>query len=398
MTDHRGWFERTRTMRSIASVIVVIGCLTGRAEPARAQGPAVPAVAQPGATEAQQTPRSIADPALCDGLAADNRNYRRRILGPMQDWAGRELAGLRGDTLLYPFSGPDAVTALALFPAVRHLTMLSLQKASLEQLAPADEETVAAECDIHRFFTQTGFFRTLDLDGKERAAAPRLLALLLLSLDTAGIRPTAIGAIEVDPNGSVRDDPARRILADDSGLFPPAPPPMHDDGTDPKALSGTVRGVRIEGLDGQGQPRLIDYLSIDLSNAGIRRHSGGRRMIEDRAREAVMIKSGSHLLQSRNFSNLARIIAHRASTLVQDETGLDIDWLTQFGRLEIHGRFTEPFEFWRDSESMARLRSALEFFHLSETPPFPYGYRKPSGTLILVATSDRTPPGPPAQR
>jgi hypothetical protein len=62
--------------------------------------------------------------------------------------------------------------------------------------------------------------------------------------------------------------------------------------------------------------------------------------------------------------------------------------LTAFGSVAVHGRFTEPHELWRGAESMKRLRSFTEHQPRIASPPFVLGYRKPSGTLMMVATRE----------
>jgi hypothetical protein len=95
------------------------------------------------------------------------------------------------------------------------------------------------------------------------------------------------------------------------------------------------------------------------------------------------------LLQSPNFSNLTRLVANQSKLVVQDETGLDALKLARFSQVRVHGEFTEPFALWRESLAMGRLREFVDRQIPADTPPFPFGYRKPSGTFIVVASGER---------
>ena len=330
---------------------------------------------------------TIAPQAICPGLRPAMERYRDQMLIPIRQWAQRELRELTAETVLYPFSGPDAATLIALFGNARRMVMLSRQEASLAQLQPVPSGTEIAECATQHFFYMTGFYRTHDLQGKH-GPAPRLMSLLLMSIEAAGMLPAAIMPIQIDGAGQLQIEHARQVLADDDGIFRSASAPMDAAPAAEAGRSGTSRaaGVRFEVYDEHGRRRIIDYVGIDLSNAGLRAESAELDWLSDVSSGSVLMKSASHLPQAAHFSNLVRMITTRSRGIVQDETGLDVQALAAFGRVAIHGRFSEPHELWQGAESMKRLRHFAEQHPRLATPPFVLGYRKPSGTLVMVAT------------
>ena len=330
---------------------------------------------------------TIAPQAICPGLKPAMERYREQVLIPIRQWAQRELRPLTAETVLYPFSGPDAATLIALFGEARRMVLLSRQEASLAQLQPVPASTEIAECAIQHFFYITGFYRTHDLQGKH-GPAPRLMSLLLMSIEAAGMLPAAIIPIRIDDTGQLQIALDQQVLADDDGVFRSAWPAVHTAPATEAGQSGPSRpaGVRFEMFDEHGKRRTLDYLSLDLSNAGLRAPSAESDWLSGVATGAVLIKSASHLPQAAHFSNLVRIITTRSSGIVQDETGLDVQALAALGSIAVHGRFTEPHELWRGAESMKRLRSFTEQQPRLGSPPFVLGYRKPSGTLMVVAT------------
>lgn len=330
---------------------------------------------------------TIAPQAICPGLKPAMDRYRDQMLIPIRQWAQRELRELSAETVLYPFSGPDAATLIALFGDARRMVMLSRQEASLAQLQPVPSGTEIAECATQHFFYMTGFYRTHDLQGKH-GPAPRLMSLLLMSIEAAGMLPAAIMPIQIDDSGQLQIEHERQVLADDDGVFRSASAatdvvPAAEAG---RRTASRMAGVRFEVYDEHGKRRIIDYVGLDLSNAGLRAQGVEIDWLSDVSSGAVLIKSASHLPQAAHFSNLVRLITTRSRGIVQDETGLDIQALAAFGRVAIHGRFSEPHELWQGAESMKRLRNFTEQHPRSATPPFALGYRKPSGTLVVVAT------------
>jgi hypothetical protein len=332
---------------------------------------------------------TIAPQAICPGLKPALGRYREQVLLPIRQWAQRELRQLTAETVLYPFSGPDAATLIALFGEARRMVLLSRQEASLAQLQPVPSSTEIAECATQHFFYITGFYRTHDLQGKH-GPAPRLMSLLLMSIEAAGMLPVAIMPIRIDEEGRLQVARDQQVLADDDGVFRSAPPAVEARMAPSAGQPGTSRpaGVRFEMFDEHGKRRTIDYLSLDLSNAGLRAQSAEIDWLSSVATGAVLIKSASHLPQAAHFSNLVQTITTRSRGIVQDETGLDVQALTAFGSVAVHGRFTEPHELWRGAESMKRLRSFTEHQPRIASPPFVLGYRKPSGTLMMVATRE----------
>ncbi len=338
---------------------------------------------------------TIAPQAVCPGLKSAMGRYREQVLIPIRQWAQRELREVTAETVLYPFSGPDAATLIALFGEARRMVLLSRQEASLAQLQPVPASTEIAECATQHFFYITGFYRTHDLQGKH-GPAPRLMSLLLMSIEAAGMLPAAIIPIRIDDEGQLQIAHDQQVLADDDGIFRSAWPAFE---AAPATEAGPSRisrpaGVRFEVFDEHGKRRILDYLSLDLSNAGLRAPSVEIDWLSGVATGAVLIKSASHLPQAAHFSNLVRTITTRSRGIVQDETGLDVQALAAFSSIAVHGRFSEPHELWRGAESMKRLRGFTDRQPRLGSPPFVLGYRKPSGTLMIVAT--RAPGKSPA--
>jgi hypothetical protein len=304
----------------------------------------------------------------------------------MRSWAREAIGGLPGASVFYPFSGPDIATALALFGDASRLVLVARQPASVDDLAQPGAEVAAAECETQRFFSRTGFFRTHDLEGKDRPAAPRVLALLLMGIEAAGGQALSIMPLQVTPEGTLSEHRARQIFADAQGSLARAGIDASEGAQPPPGADSLPSGVRIDAVDSLGRAQQIDYISLDLSNRGLRPGSSAHEWVQSEADEITLIKSASHLLQSPHFTQLAEMITSRTRLLVQDETGLDVRALDRFARLDVHGQFTEPHDLWRESESMARLKEYVGQIGRTDSPPFPFGYRKPSGTFIMIGS------------
>ena len=289
-------------------------------------------------------------------LAGD---YQRRFQAPMRSWSVEHLSRHGTRKVLYPFSGPDVITALSLFGTADHLILVADQAVDVNVTARASPQQIEEECRIQSFFARLGYFRTLDLDGRG-AIRPRLEKKLVYSILISGSSINRAVALRLNAMGQSEEIEA--------GSATP-----HD-------------GLRFQITTADRRLVTVDYLRINLANAALKPDSVQRKFLANHMAATVFVKSASHLLQRGHFSILANMIAQQARVLVQDETGLDIDLIKQHFRVEAHGRFNQPHPIWKDSASGLRLRDLLSTQPAIAQLPFVMGYEKPSGSILLIGT------------
>jgi hypothetical protein len=215
---------------------------------------------------------------------------RETRLGPMQELAGREIVPLLGrePVVFYPFAGPDAMHAIALFGGARRYLLVGLEPPGTlpePHAVPRGyfSRLSAAMADVHRL----SFFRTQEMasDYKSDGVAATLLATI------------------VRMNGAV------------------------------SSVRATATTVTIE-----WNGRRLDYVQADLSNSGLQQKPQLVAQIE--ACDVALIKAAMYSLAEPRFSTLRNLILGHASLLVQDDTGIpfrffDASWTTRpFGRYE----------------------------------------------------------------
>jgi hypothetical protein len=217
---------------------------------------------------------------------------RETRLAPMQEYADRELAPLLGrePVVFYPFAGPDAMHAIALFGTARRYLLVGLEPPGTlpdPQSVPRGffARLGAAMSDVHRL----SFFRTQEMasDFKADGVAATLLATIARM------------------NGAV------------------------------SSVHITATKVTIE-----WSGRRLDYVQADLSNSGLQQKPQLVGQIEALGAHAAFVKAAMYLLAEPRFSSLRGLILGNASLVVQDDTGIpfrsfDGTWTTRlFGRYE----------------------------------------------------------------
>lgn len=289
-------------------------------------------------------------------VAAD---YRVKFSGAMRIWAERHTTGLNAKKVVYPFSGADIVTVASLFPKAEHLVLVADQLPEYANKIAALPGQAAKECETMMYFARYGYFRTNDLEGKN-SVKPRFIKLLTYSIALSDAKIRKIDYLTLDEEGGVT------AQANMLGIKPD--------------------GLRFMVSTATGSELTVDYVRMDLSNRGL---SAGKRFhafMRSQINDAVMIKSASHLLQKPYFSDLATIITDKARSVVQDETGLDIDPLRRSFDIRSYGKFYAPHPLWHDSSSGQRLIKYLSEQSGIEQLPFVIGYEKKSGSVLLVGS------------
>lgn len=278
--------------------------------------------------------------------------YQKSIGQPMSEWARTEVRRPPGGTVFYPFSGPDFVTVSHLFPQADRFVMVAMQAAG-EPADVTNMSSVRLQSFQAKFmrewmkFSRLAFFRTDDLneDLRDKHAQIGVTTILITFALYSGFDVKAVYPIVFD---------------EASGDYIKA--------------NGPWKSVRLE-LSKAGKPVVLDYVSLDLSDGVLSQSASTRAWLAKEAKNPVLLKAASHLLQETYFSVLRDILVENATMVVQDETGLNYTYLAQIGPVDLYGGFLYPHELFnrKKQESLAQAyRESKDVKAL----PFAFSYNK----------------------
>jgi len=371
-------------MRSPARIIVALIAL--------AFAPA--AVAAPGGLSVDETARLLAG-LSAEGAALDDsratqaaryakefsdrwRTYDRRIASVITKWAAEELESTPGETIYYPFAGPDLPTVHALYPDAGRFILVALQVAGpVPRLDDMTDNAFRWFMNVFRRgwvgFSRRGYFLTNDMkrDMHEESVLGGITPVLLGFASRLGFE--------------VRDITPIRLAADGSDVE------VHPGDRGDRATWNSVRLDLKRRSDG-GRV-IVDYVHLDLSDQSLRSDEAGRRWIERVSRHRVVTKAASHLMQRPFFSIVRDAILKHAPSLWQDETGIDYSELTPHFDITLYGDFTRAHRLWTAGVQRS-LAQAYQQRDDVRPLPFRVGYEKASGSCVQVAV--RRPSADPA--
>lgn len=307
-------------------------------------------------------------PSFARDVSAQWNSYREKIGLPMENWACTEVDSTAGETVFYPFSGPDLPSVNQLYPQAGRYIMVAMQRAGLppaleRQSATELKRTLNAYRARWRFFARTGFFRTNDLEdfASRNEVTVSVTSQLMAFAARLGYEVEAVEPMQVSADGKdlvrATSDPAT------------------------SAAWGSVRLTLVK----NGRRVLVDYVRMDLSDSMLKKYPANRMFVEQAVANRMLVKAASHLLQKHYFSILRGAILARAPSVVQDETGLDYSALAGVFKTKLYGKFVKVHNLFQTN---AQQSLALAYQNTRDIKPltFRLGYDKSEGSAVVVAT------------
>jgi hypothetical protein len=286
------------------------------------------------------------------------RHYQEKFVSKMTQWSESHLSGAQYSTAFYPFSGPDVVTVMSLYPKANYYVLVADQVpeyAYVTHPEKLDSTSSAFECKMLNNFSRRGYYLTNDLIGKN-GPKPRFIKLLIYNLAFAGAKVHAIKHLTINPDGL--------ILITKGGEEP--------------------HGVRFLVDTKDGRSVTVDYISANISDSGLETRPNFVKAFERKSSQVVLIKSASHLLQNSYFSTMKQVLIQHAQWITQDETGLDIIPYSENYDLQLFGKFIKPNTLWAKSPSAQRLAAYYQEHPSKQELPFLLGYEKAGGSILMI--------------
>lgn len=247
----------------------------------------------------------------------------------MTAWRDKELAPATGtcSTLMYPFSGPDILNAIVLFPDCQRYILFGLEPVGsmpvLEQL-PAErltrlfEETRRALNDL----LSRNYFITSHM--MQDTAAQELrgtLPLMAVSLVRLNARLVSVREMEIAEDGELR----------------PRTPPAKD-----RHVASAVELV----FERPGhEPQTVVYFRAQAEDKAIPQRPGVVPYLQHQAPYATFLKSASYLLHGSDFTIVRNLLLHDSRLVLEDDSGIPLRYLkAPEWKVNFYGKYVKPIK------------------------------------------------------
>jgi len=372
VTDHAG--DTTIMMRLGPTTLVALLCTTTTAA----------------AISPHETARILAGMSTDEGLLGAEKagvlagytgktselwaKWQAKIGDPMRAWAATELPKAPGETVFYPFAGPDFPTVQVLYPDADRYVLVALQTGGpVPDFAAMDKKTLNRYLRTFRAgwesFTLRGFYDTDDLK-RDTPVLDGITPALLAFAARLGYTVDKVEPIRVAPAGKdVEIHPGDRatLATWDSVRL-----------TLTRPATATTPAATV----------LLDYLYVDLSDGALAKRAHEKAWITTMSHHKVVTKAASHLMQKPFFSIVRDAILEHAPLLWQDETGVDYADLEKRFDVRLYGKFTAANKLFQKGVQRSLARAYKTRKDIAPLP-FKVGYKKESGSCVQVAARRR---------
>jgi hypothetical protein len=298
-------------------------------------------------------------------------NWKRLVdlrLGKMKAWSSAEFQGLVDPslTMLYPFSGPDFVSAHTFYPSAPRYVFFALEEigpgVELGKLSDRQvDRTLRAVDYALRDIYSKGYFITTHMQSDIEASS---------KADAEGQGVIPVFLVFMARTGHELVSMTQMTATADGQLVPRA-----------ELASGRVNAVRFRFKDqGSETVQELVYFSVNQHDSGLSRRPGYVRFLESLPPTNTFMKAASYLLFGRTgegFLTTRSLILGKSRSLFQDDTGMPLKHLVRSQwSLQLYGKYTKPIADFGKSCYQEDLEELYEKTPRSELKrlPFAMGY------------------------
>ncbi len=320
----------------------------------------------------QQTPAGLDHAAA---MARAWTRYDANFFAPMRAWSAAVLSPRIDPArpLLYFFGGPDAISAMALYPGATDYILGGLEPVgSLPDTLPGDQlatdlaglrEAVDVVLSYGHFITKE--MKTELVAGRFQGVLPVMLAFVALS----GGEVTGVVHFGLLPDGTVQN--YGMAFAGARGVLP---------------------GVRITfRTAGSAVEHRIHYVQANVADDALKANGAVLTWASAFGAANVYLKAASYLMHEAYFSRIRNHLLSQGRSVLQDDSGIPLSFFRDGGwRLWFFGTYTGTLDIFK---KYIQPEAAPAFAAAAEPLPFGTGYKWRKGeSNLLLAVRVETPP------
>lgn len=271
-----------------------------------------------------------------------------------------------GQTVLYPFSGPDFLNVHWLFPDCANIVMFGLEGIGavpdIEMMTEKNFTNLLLNVRGFMFnlFVRNYFVTDTMLKNIRKDRLRGIVPVFMVTMALSGVE--VLGVTPLDPPVPLIKSP--QAASGQADALPKE-----------RVRKRKLRGVMIDFRQpGSTQVQHLKYFSLDATDKAMADYPEFLDYLRALAPTTTLIKSASYLLHGNEFSRLRDVILDASVFLVQDDTGLPYGRLRKRGwEIAVYGTYQVPIPPFQGAYQKS-LAAAYE----KQKPrplPFRFGYQ-----------------------
>ncbi len=298
-----------------------------------------------------------------------------KYLAPMRKWRDAEIADMNkeGNTLFYPFSGPDFLNAYNIFPNCDNFLMFGLEGVGHmpNDFGKKNEQYVTAymgdirnalEDVMARNYFITSYMGS-DLYRRSQGVAP----IINVFMARTGNKVISINKVFLDKDGK------------------PTLKPLDD-----KKENVEVYGLAIQFINkDRKKPQTLYYFGTDVEDSKMKKKQNLENFIRSFPNKVGYLKSASYILFNPNFLTIKKLVMEETKAVLQDDTGVRFKDYMESGKwkVQLYGGYARPVADFGGYTYQPELAAEFKKDSLVKKLGFPYGYhwKEVQKVSVLVA-------------
>ncbi len=299
-------------------------------------------------------------------------NYHATRTTKIEQWAATELDSVRAgsSTVFYPFSGPDLLNVVTMFPQSNTYVLVGLEPVgSVPRLSTLQNPKLfpAVKASLWSVLNFS-FFRTndmaVDLKSVELDGA---LPLLLLFATRTGHQVQDVRYVQLNTQG--------QLIGTDSTATP-------------KPAKKYIPGVELTLINQTGKEQKVYYFSADISDwkLGATRDAV-MQYVRTLGPLTTYVKSATYLMHKSYFSKVRNLVLGQSTYVLQDDSGIAMkyfrpaDW-----QFTYYGTYKRPINLFAKHYQPVLTRVYADTTQRVRPLPFGTGYnwRQNDSNLLLA--------------
>lgn len=297
----------------------------------------------------------------CKALDKIVAKYRKRWFEPALPFLRSLVPEGLPDTVIYPFGGEDLVSALAVFPDAKELTIFSLEEAkdprNIEDIESGALSTSLYESREHlRFLLDVAFHKTTELKRMAKRPLSEQIIGAMFGLAMHDKVPVSLRFFDVNDDGTLEYST--------------------------EAFGSFELTFRSPG----GPIQTYRHIAGDISDGGLKKSPGVVAYIESRKPFAAMTKAASFLMWYGHFETIRDLMLDNMVWMISDATAPKPSHAEPKGFEHVpYGIFRGPepaFDYIAGQEEVVQMWRGAVVKKL----PMRWGYKDSSGNGHLLIT------------
>ncbi|PJJ48839.1 hypothetical protein [Hymenobacter chitinivorans] len=328
--------------------------------------------------------------------------YHQTRTSKIQQWAATELDSVRAasPTIFYPFSGPDLLNVVTMFPTSQTYVLMGL-----EPIGTVPSASTLANPKLYPALKASlwsvlnfSFFRTNDMAVELNSRKPDSNALrkansILKTAAKTNQRVNIGGVVPLLLLFAARTDhqveTLRYVVLSPDGQLTEA-----DSATAQKPGLNVVPGVELKLRGKDGGEKTVVYLSADISDwkLGLTKEAA-LKYVRSLGPVTTYVKSATYLMHKSYFSKVRNLVLERSNYVLQDDSGIAMkyfrpaDW-----KFTYYGTYKRPINLFAKQYQPALTRAYADSTNKARPLPFGTGYNWRQNDSNLLLAKRRTAP------